>query len=274
MQISIFTDEINRENPERAIRLASEWGVNGVEVRTLPGGRFPSVSDAEMDEFYTLVKDAGLDVSGVSPGFCKCSIDDPSVPGAISEGLPRACEWAKRWGTDMVSCFAFDRDESETVPDAVVDAVGRMAEIAGQHGCRLLLENESSCWGGTGLEAVDIIRRIGSPNLTLCWDPGNSARAGAPVPFPDEYEQLKDLVTHVHMKNFDTKNQEWSLIEDGIVDWQGQIAALESDGYDGFIVIETHRSVSPDEFKFVDSDLDGLEANTYRNLNYIRSLVE
>ena len=273
MKLSAFTDEINPD-PARAVQLAAAWNIPCVEVRSLPNGRFPMVTDAELEEFHKIVTGAGLSVSGVSPGFCKCPVDDPSVPQTLAEGLPRACEWAQRWGTDLVSCFAFVRDDSPSVPVAVVERMAQIAEITAQNGCRLVLENEAACWGATGLEAAEIIRQIGSDQFTLLWDPGNSARAGSTCPYPDEYEQLKDLVTHVHLKNFDPTTGQWSLMEKGVVDWPAQFAALKRDQYDGFVVIETHLRISPDEFAVVDDDLDALEANSRRNLDYLRTLVD
>lgn len=271
--ISIFTDEINREDPLRAVELAAEWGVTHVEVRSLVGGRFPRVRDEEMEAFYARVCDAGLAVSGVSPGFFKCPIDDPSVAEGLSEGLPRACEWARRWGTDLVSCFGFDRGQGEGVPAEVVDRVGEMADIVSREGCRLALENEPVCWGGTGLEAAQMIRRIGVDRITLCWDPGNSARAGSACPYPDEYETVKDLVAHVHVKNYDPGTGGWVIAERGVVDWPGQLKALRSDGYGGFVVVETHLAISPDAFEVVDPTFSGLEANSLRNLKFVRECL-
>ena len=279
MRVSVFTDEINREEPAVAIARAKEWcarqtpppvptppqpattpggctrpllgvlrpgccvrrGITHVEVRSLPGGRFPAVSDAEIEEFIGMVSAAGLAVSGVSPGFCKCNVEDEQVADALATGLPRACEWALRMGTDMVSCFAFDRDDSEpihstNVPELVIQRLGEMADITAAHGCRLVLENEAVCWGATGLEAAHICRAVGTDRLGLLWDPGNSCMAGSRAPL-DEYAQLKDIVSHVHCKNF--ADGGWSLMESGVVDWPAQVRALEDDGYDGFLVIET-----------------------------------
>lgn len=273
MQLSIFTDEINREDPARAIRLAAAWGATHVEVRSLSGGRFPGPADAELDAFYQQIREAGLAISAVSPGFCKCPWDDPSVPAALAEGLPRACEWARRWGTDLVSCFGFRRQEQGAMPPAVVDYLARMARIAAQHGCRLVLENEAGCWGATGLEAAAIIRQVGPDQLQLCWDPGNSARAGSACPYPDEYEEIADLVAHVHLKNYDPGTNSWQLAERGVVDWAGQLAALQAAGYSGFVVIETHLDISPDEFEVIEG-LEGRESNTYRNLAFARSCLD
>ena len=272
MKLSIFTDEVSKRS-ERAIELAKSWGVSHVEVRSLDSGRFPRAPDNEMEDFHRRLSDAGLAVSGVSPGLFKCAVDDSMVKPGLDEVLPRACEWARRWGTDLVSSFGFGRRNGDTVPQEVVDLVERMASIAQRCGCRLVLENESVCWGDTGLNAADIIRRADHPNLSLCWDPGNAARAGSASPFPDEYRQIRDLVTHVHVKNFDADSGRWSLMESGIVDWPGQLAALREDGFAGFIVVETHTDISVEEFEPLGAGLDVLEENSLRNLHYLRSLT-
>ena len=142
MRISIFTDEISPD-PQRAIQLAARWGLKYVEVRGLAGGRFPRAQDSELAALWESVRDAGLSVSGVSPGFFKCSIADPSVPDELREQLPRACEWAKRYGVDQLTCFAFARDGSNEVPAEVIDRLGQMADTVASHGCRLVLENEA-----------------------------------------------------------------------------------------------------------------------------------
>jgi sugar phosphate isomerase/epimerase len=272
VRLSIFSDEINPD-PARALHLAAAWGISQIEVRSLPGGRFPQVDDAELVRFEHLLAEHGVGVSGVSPGFFKEEIDDPAVPRLLCEALPRACEWAQRLGTDRVSCFGFRRGDASKVPVAVIDRLGEMAAITTAHGCRLSLENEAVCWGDTGLEAAAIIRQIGAPGLGLLWDPGNSARAGSRCPYPDEYLAVRDLVTHVHVKNYDPAAKAWSLVERGMIDWPGQLRALVEDRYDGALVIETHTRISPDEFAVIDGDLDGLEANSRRNLGFVRACL-
>ena len=158
MQITIFTDEINPESPHRAIDLARKWGITHVEIRSLPSGRFPDVPDSELKNLAADLNNAGISVSGVSPGFFKGSCDDPSIEHALAELLPRACEWAQIWGSNLVSCFAFQRSSAGEMPSRVVEIVGRMASTTRRCGCRLVLENEAVCWGATGLEAAEIIR--------------------------------------------------------------------------------------------------------------------
>ena len=77
MQISIFADEIDRNDPVRAISLAAEWGVSHVELRQLADGRFPAVPDDELADFNARILDSGLGISGVSPGFFKGPLGRP-----------------------------------------------------------------------------------------------------------------------------------------------------------------------------------------------------
>ena len=128
MRLSIFTDEVSKRS-ERAIELAKSWDVSHVEVRSLDSGRFPRASDNEMKDFHRRLTDAGLAVSGVSPGLFKCAVDDSMVKPGLDEVLPRACEWARRWGTDVVSSFGFGRRNGDAVPQEVVDLVERMERL-------------------------------------------------------------------------------------------------------------------------------------------------
>ncbi|SVB88218.1 uncharacterized protein METZ01_LOCUS241072 [marine metagenome] len=279
MKIAAFADEIDRTNPVRAMQLAARWGLRAVEIRTLPGGRFPRVADDELGDLGRIVADAGLTVSGVSPGLFKCAITDAAVETGITELLPRSCDWARAWGTQRVSIFGFARGDdphgSGNFPSRVVDTLGRMCDVAVAAGCHLVLENEAVCWGDTGRSAAALIRAVGTERLAMCWDPGNSARAGDTAPLL-EYAGLADLVTHVHLKNFDPEISGWSLMDTGVVDWAGQFGALGDDGYTGYLVIETHTSIEPDG---VEPSIDAgetlapLEANTLRNLQYTRALL-
>ena len=115
MKIAIFSDEISPD-PARAIALAREWGIEHLELRSLPSGRFPRLPDSELQDFGARLADSGLALSGVSPGCFKCSVDDPLVADEMVNVIPRACEWALKLGTDRMSSFAFDREGDGAVP--------------------------------------------------------------------------------------------------------------------------------------------------------------
>ncbi len=266
MKLSVFTDEIS-DSVDRALELAAAWKLSHVEVRSIGEDRFPRGSDHELAEMGRKMEDAALQVSAVSPGFFKCVTDDPGIEADISEGLPRACEWARKWGTEMVSSFAFRRGEGP-MPSVVVDYLGRMADVVSAQGCRLLLENESSCWGATGTEAEGIIRQLGSERIGLCWDPGNSVRFGGDP--ASEFTQIRDLIEHVHVKEFDATARSWTILDRGVVGWPALVPSLRKEGYDGFLIVETHTAAEFD----LDGDLAGKEANTQHNLQFLRQLLD
>lgn len=272
MKLSVFTDEIS-STAARSIQLAAAWGITHIEVRGLDGGRFPRVNDTELANFENLFKDAGLSVSGVSPGLFKCPLADPSIDISIAELLPRTCEWAQRWGTDLVTCHGFRRNEEDQIPNSVIDHLGKMCDVASQLGCRTILENEGVCWGSTGLEAAEIIRRVGSDRLQLCWDPGNSAHAGSVCTYPDEYEQVSEFITHVHMKNYIHESNSWSLLAEPDLNWDAHLTALRDDSYDGFVVVETHTNAIVEEYGLIDQCLAPLESNTLRNIEFARAYL-
>lgn len=274
MEIAIFTDEIFKEDYTRALDRAVEWGIKSVEVRAIDGVRLPNVTSDVLDGFIARVRDLGLSVSGLSPGFFKCDLDDPQVQTTFDDALPRLCEVAGNWGTDLITCFSFKRRENESYPTEVVDRLGEAADKVRALGCRLVVENVSACWGATGVETGEIIRQVGYERLGLCWDPGNAARGGAEVPFPDDYDAIKDLVDHVHVKNYVPSLQGWGLVDDGVVNWQAQVHALAHDQFDGLLVIETHLTERPNGRRGPLDDMNDLEMNTYDNLLATRACLD
>jgi sugar phosphate isomerase/epimerase len=245
MRLAIVTDEISQD-PLTAVELAREWGIEWFELRMLLGRRFPDVDDGLLHRLRGFLGDMGGHVSATSPGFFKTPVSDATVRAALKDGFPRALDLTRQLGADRMIVFAFVRPEGEQreaePPAAVADLVGEMAERAASAGVLCLLENEAICYGDTGLRAAALIRAVGDPNLRLNWDPGNSVHAGSLRPYPDEYEQVKDLVAHVHVKDMASSGGKAVTVSpgDGIIDWRGQLAGLAGDGYDGFVTVETH----------------------------------
>lgn len=245
MKLAIVTDEISQD-PATAIELGREWGVEWFELRMLMGRRFPNVDDGLIGRIEALLDEFDARVSATSPGFFKIPAADERVRSTLSEQFPRALELTRRLGADRMILFGFLRPEGvprdAEPPGAVVDLLREMVERASADEVLCLLENEGICYGDTGLRAAALIRAVGHPNLKLNWDPGNSVHAGSERPYPDEYEQLKGLVAHVHVKDMAERGGKLTTVApgEGIIDWCGQLAALRADGYDGFITVETH----------------------------------
>ena len=103
-------------------------------------------------------------------------------------------------------------------------------------GIEVVLENAASIWSNTGANLAKIARTLG---VRVVWDPANAAASGE-LAYPDGYAEVRDLVAHVHFKNW-TKANGFVAIGDGVADLKGQVAALKSDGYDGLYCLEPHQ---------------------------------
>ena len=174
----------------------------------------------------------------------------------------------------MITCFSFRRRDGVKCPQLAVDLLGRAADRVTGSGCELVVENVAGCWGATGSETGAIIRQVGAGRLGLCWDPGNAARGGAREPFPDDYDTVRDLVKHVHVKNCLPDRHGWGLVDDGIVDWGAQLGALKKDGYKGLLVIETHLTERPPGRPLGPLGTTPLEMNTLDNLVATRACLD
>ena len=257
MKVSILSDEISTDF-DTAVEVGLSWGIRNFEIRMAPSGRVPKVSPGDRKRFLTIKNQYAVSISSISPGFFKCAVDAPEVEKDMNEALPAAFEMARELGTDRVVIFGFGKPgkngaemlkaDGTKYPSKVIDLLGVMADKAKTGGCRLFLENEPICWADTGVNTASIIRKVRNDNLMMNWDPCNSFHylkvTNSPLkPFPDEYEQFKDIVGHLHIKDFlwaDDGKHQIVPVGKGNIDWPGQLKALVRDGYDGYFVIETH----------------------------------
>jgi len=269
MKLSVITDEVSADL-ETAIELALSWELEGLELRGINGDRYPAVPDFWQARVPELVAESGLPVVAISPGlfkipfpaaptpatrilrwedemvFARTSSAEALVRHHLESLLPATIKAAHALGCQIIVGFTFDRGETipadAPVPEAVVDALKDAARLIEQAGLTLALEVEHICWGDVGSRTAALVERIGSSAVGINWDPANAYRAGSDHPYPADYAAVRDLVRHVHYKDagIDPLTGERAFVFDGVVDWQGQIAALLKDGYAGYMSIETH----------------------------------
>jgi L-ribulose-5-phosphate 3-epimerase len=100
-----------------------------------------------------------------------------------------------------------------------------------------------SCNTATGEEAAAVLKAIPNTNFMLNWDPGNAAALGS-TPYPAGYQSLpKDRIGHCHCKDVVNKPDhkfDWAPVGGGVVDWVGQLQALQRDGFHYGLSLETH----------------------------------
>ena len=256
-RLAAITDEF-ASDLEIAVRAMAESGMTGAELRMIDGKNIMDLTDAELDRAISITRAHSLEIVSIASPLLKCVLPDaPAIDPRYQQDAfaafhtfeeqtrlaARAFEVARRTGAHIIRVFSYWRTvRPEAVFDRVVAALRSLAGQASQHGVTIALENEHACNIAGGAEAARVLAVLDHPNLKLVWDPGNALMSGE-TPFPDGYRMLApSRIAHVHAKDCrwqDGKLVWWTLGE-GLIDWKGQIAALERDGYQGWISLETH----------------------------------
>lgn len=255
--LAAITDEFSPDL-EIATRSMVESGMTGAELRMIFGKNIMDLTDEELDRAIAVVRGRGLEIVSIASPLLKCVLPGaPEVDSRFQQDIfaskhtfddqprlaARAFEIAARTGAKIIRVFSYWRTvRPEACFDAIVDALGNLAEQAKSRGVVIGVENEHACNIGTGAEAAKVLAAVDHPNLKIVWDPANALVAGE-NPFPEGYGRIPARhIGHVHAKDCFVADHKatYGPVGECAVDWKGQIAALVSDGYRGWISLETH----------------------------------
>jgi L-ribulose-5-phosphate 3-epimerase len=256
-RIAVLTDEVAK-SPAEAIAFAKQYGVSWLELRGVPGGggHYGHLPEPALKQAVKEFNDNGLKVSFLNTGFFKITLPGtepvlrrPETPEAREKRLARskfefenrrqrleeAIRAAHILGVDKMRVFTFLRvEQPQSVFQQVADVIGEMAEIAGKEKVKLAIENEGACNVVTCAETAAFIKLLPEKTVGINWDPLNGVAQKEP-PYPDGYNLLpKKRIWNVQMKGHSL------LDEDRRLDWRTIFSALDKDGYQGKIGLETH----------------------------------
>jgi sugar phosphate isomerase/epimerase len=255
-KLGIITDEIT-QNLEEALGFIEHYHLQYCELREVWSKNVMNLSQEELDRAKKLISARGMHVSDIASPMFKWNL--PEMPAKATEArdefsakfteddldkvMKESFKLARFFGTNKVRIFSYWRvaDPDKAYP-MMRDRLGKAAKIAKSNDIVLILENEHSCNVGTGKELGRLLKDINSPALRGNWDPGNAAMLDE-VPYPDGYNAVKGLYSHVHVKDVRLNangKKEWAPVGGGIIDWKGQMQAFHRDGYDGTMSLETH----------------------------------
>ena len=259
-RVAVINDEISQDFGHACEVTSKEFGMDWIELRGMWNKNILRLDANEIAEARRILEKYKLRVTDIaSPVF---KVDWPGAPQSQfspkrdqfnadftfdqqPEVLERSMELAKVFQTERVRIFDFWRlDDQAPHRDAINAKLREAADTATKQKIILLLENEMACNTATAAESAKVLAAVKAENFMLNWDPGNAAAAGE-KPFPDGYQLLpKERIGHCHCKDVtkkpDGKGYDWAAIGKGIIDWQGQFAALKRDGYHFAVSLETH----------------------------------
>jgi sugar phosphate isomerase/epimerase len=257
-RLSAITDEIGKTHDD-SLAFAKEYGLQWVEVRSLPGGKgkeYIYLDEPEIKAAAASFRAHGLRVSFVNSSLMKYPWPgiDPAprkqdtaqatakrnAAGAARfekrmDDLKKACNAARILGCDKLRVFTGTRAaEPKTFYPRIAEIIGEMAFVAEKEKIHLLIENEGSCNVATSSEAAEILKLIPSKWVGLNWDPQNAV--SRETPFPDGYNLLpKHRILNAQFKGKGIMPESKEKL-----DWKSILLALDKDGYKGCVGLETH----------------------------------
>jgi sugar phosphate isomerase/epimerase len=258
-RFSFITDEA-AATPADAIAFAHKYGLQYVELREVPGAKmhYCRLPEAELKAAAKEFHDNGLKVSFFNTPYLKITLPgtepvrrrvetpearekriarDQAEYDQRIDNLKQGIRAAQILGVTQMRVFTFLRvAEPAKVEQRVAEILGEMAHVAAKENVKLLVENEGSCNVATSPELASMVKLLPEKHVGLNWDPHNAL--GAPfkeLAYPDGYQVLPKK----RIGNLQTKGK--SLLETSDkVDWASIFHALERDGYQGQVGLETH----------------------------------
>lgn len=185
-------------------------------------------------------------------------------PALYADFLLRVARIAPVLGLRVMNVYllpflAADADEAATI-DAFARALRAPLEAAAGSDLVFALEPEyfDASRNVRGLRRI--LQAVDHPRFAITFDPCNLYQGGEEA-FPYAYEELRERIVHVHLKNggvfgegrhpadekafpfaapFADRSMRWGTLADGALNIRGIVARLIRDGYAGTLVLEPH----------------------------------
>jgi L-ribulose-5-phosphate 3-epimerase len=259
-RVAVINDEISEDFDHACSVAANDFGLQWIEIRGMWKKNITALDANELAEAKRILAKHNLRVTDIASPLFK--VDWPGAPlSKQSEHrdqfhadsdfkkqdalLEHCIELVKTFSTERLRCFDFWRlEDVKPYRAAINDKLREAARRCAKDKVLLVLENEMACNTATGAEAAATLAAVPETNFVLNWDPGNAATFPDAMPYPNEYEGLpKHRIGHCHAKSVVRKPEgkwEWAPVGQGVVDWVGQLKALQKDGYRHAVSLETH----------------------------------
>ena len=256
--ISAITDEIGKTQAD-AIAFAHQYGLQWVELRNVPETKkeFAFLTEPELKGWAAELGANKLKVSflnsgllkftwpGTEPARTRKETDEQRATrlaveqkrwDARKEDVASAVRAANILGVDKLRVFTGTRVANpETTYKLIVQVMEELVPIAEKGKVHLLIENENSQNIGTSLETRDIMALLPSKTIGFNWDPQNALPLKE-VPWPDGYSVLpKNRMLNAQFKGKGLLDGSPELLN-----WKAILEAMQKDGYQGHIGLETH----------------------------------
>ena len=261
MKLGVITDGISRDL-EHALTVMAEYDLKYPELQFVWDREVGDHDAEQVARIKAIVDQHGMEVSCISRhNFGGLPVLQTEVGDEVFEahvaGLRRCIELAKTLGTNLIrvmSCkkemilFGYNGAEEWIVSSGAWEQLIRLmavpVQIAEEEGVTLVVETGNNAMITSGFLGRKLIDELGSNHLKLLWDIPNTMYC-SDVPFPDAYEEIRDYIGHIHIKDAKANIARatvgfYPLGEGDVGPYMQDIAdALKQDGYAGAISYES-----------------------------------
>jgi len=217
MKLGVITDGISMDL-EQALKVMSEHGMQWAELQFVWDKEIGDHTPEELTKMKGLLAKYNMNVTCITRhnfvGLCmKTTTADDDAYKQHMEALKRCIRTAKELGTDTVRVMSGRKEmiifgtngaekwvASTGSWDNLVKLMKVPVRLAEEEGITLAAETGNNAMVTSGYLARKLVDDIGSKNFKIIWDIPNTLYC-TDVPYPDGYEQVKDHLSHIHVKD-------------------------------------------------------------------------
>ncbi|MBA7585012.1 hypothetical protein ES708_26982 [subsurface metagenome] len=261
MKLGVITDGISTDL-EHALKVMNETGIEHAELQFVWDKEIGDQTEEEIQRIKNLIAQYNVKVPCITRhNFVGLPVmttepEDEAYQKHLA-GLKRCIKIAKELGTDLVrvmSCrkemiiFGSNGAEKWVASTGAWEKLLKLMEepvrLAEDAGTILAVETGNNAMVTSGWLGKKLIDDLGTNHLKIIWDIPNTLYC-TEVPFPDAYEEIKDYIAHIHIKDCQANISRATvrfcpLGEGDMAPYFEDIAsALRNDGYQGVVSLES-----------------------------------
>lgn len=261
MKLGVITDGISRDL-EHALQVMKEFNVEYGDLQFVWDKEIGDQTPEEIQKIKALLTQYNVKVPCITRhNFVglpiKTTEPEDEAYQKHFEGLKRCIKIAKELGTDMVRVmsgrkemiiFGYNGAEKWVASTGSWDRLLKLMEapvkLAEDEGITLAVETGNNAMITSAWLGKKLIDDLGTKHLKIIWDIPNTLYC-TEVPYPDAYEEAKDYIGHIHIKdcvsNISRATVRFCPLGDGDMApyLEGIAAALKRDNYQGVISLES-----------------------------------
>jgi len=261
MKLGVITDGISTDL-EHALKVMNETGIEHAELQFVWDKEIGDQTEEEIQRIKKLVAQYNVKVPCITRhNFVGLPVmttepEDEAYQKHLA-GLKRCINIAKELGTTLVrvmSCrkemiiFGSNGAEKWVASTGAWEKLLKLMEapvkLAEDEGITLAVETGNNAMVTSGWLGRKLIDDLGTEHLKIIWDIPNTLYC-TEVPFPDAYEEIRDYIAHIHIKDCQANISRATvrfcpLGEGDMAPYLEDIAsALRNDGYQGVVSLES-----------------------------------